>query len=88
MWWCATCVVPVGEVEGGTLIAGLTYSDLLVECPEFPYDEEAKSYPTAVIPMLLYTSDVLPYGSKLHWLQWPVRRRRLFIGWGLWGGFS
>ena len=69
-------IVPVGEVEGGTLIAGRTYSDLLVECPEFPYDEEAEGYPTALIPMLLYTSDVL-HGSKLHWLQWPVKYRLL-----------
>jgi hypothetical protein len=68
-------IVPVGEVEGAT-IAGRTYTDLLVECPEFPYDEEVQSYPTAYIPMLLYTSDVL-HGSKLHWLQWPVKYRLL-----------
>ena len=29
-----------------SVIAGRTYTDLLVECPEFPYDEEAQSYPT------------------------------------------
>ena len=36
----------------------------------------AQSYPTAYIPMLLYTSDVL-HRSKLHWLQWPVKYRLL-----------
>ena len=37
---------------------------------------EVEVNPTAYIPMLLYTSDV-QHGSKLHWLQWPVKYRLL-----------
>ena len=69
-------IVPVDLAPNYATIAGVQYDGLVVECLDFPYQEEEKSYPTAILPVLMYTSEMI-MGSTLHWLQWPIKYRLL-----------
>lgn len=69
-------IVPVDLAPNYTTIAGVQYDGLVVECLDFPYQEDEKSYPTAILPVLMYTSEMI-MGTTLHWLQWPIKYRLL-----------
>lgn len=66
--------VVVGSVEGNDSSThnGVTYPMLVVEFPDLGWVAEARAYPKAALPVLMYKSQEL-YGRVLHWLQYPVK---------------
>lgn len=70
-------VVAVGVVPDAFEIAGVKFDGLRVDCPGFGW--QGQGYPSAIIPPLLYKSDVI-FGSKLCWIQWPLKYRMLTTG--------